>query len=258
MHILNVKILFRVIKCEFKNIISKALNFQFNYFIFARPKILTELKKLPNAIEGHKRQNISPGKKVRIRYDSKGHNITKHLFGNRPWIEKKFGKIYNRKAVPGILNGTPAYKCGNACVIVPLEMEESVKTSIRKEGGTIKSVTPITLTKEESKEMVKTFQINYFKTLEGLITQASTVEQQKDFEDCLARSIILTKKFKSHLKEVLEYTEEEQKAIETADKVFQGLQSISKEDLATAKIEAQFIAKNLEREYNELVKSSNK
>jgi hypothetical protein len=220
---------------------------------------LTELKsKSPKIISGQRRVLASPERKIRIRYYSKGHNITKYLFGYGPWTEKKFGKVYKRRAVPGILRGITAYKCGNSCVIVPSEMEELVKKSIREKGGEIKSVVPITMTQEESKEMVKTYHINYFKTLEDLLTKASTVDRIEDFDDCLNRSIALTKKFKSHLKEALEYTEEEKKATETANRVFQGLQSVSKEDFETGKLETQFIAKNIEREYAELVKSSKK
>ncbi len=220
---------------------------------------MTELKsKSQNIIVGKRRVLVGSEKKIRIRYDSKGHNITKHLFGYGPWTEKKFGKVYNRKAVPGILQGTAAYKCGNACVIVPSEMEELVKTSIREKGGEIKSAVPITMTQKESKEMVKTYHVNYLKTLEELLIKASEVDRIEDFEDFLNRSVVLTKKFKSHLKESLEYTEEEKEAIEIVNRVFRGLQSVSKEDFETGKLEAQFVAKDIEKEYAELVKSSSK
>lgn len=220
--------------------------------------ILTELKKeLPRVIDGQRRV-VALERKIKIKYDSKGHNITRHLFGYGPWTEKKSGKVYRHRAVHGLLQETPAYRCGNACIVVPSEMEQSVKASIEKEGGIVKSVIPITMTPEESERMVRTYHIDYFKTLEDLLTKASTVNREEEFEDCLNRSIALTKKFKSHLKEALEYTEEEKKALETANRVFKGLQSVSKEDFETGKLEAQFVAKNIEKEYAELAKSSGK
>jgi hypothetical protein len=216
---------------------------------------LAELKSnSPKLIDDPRRVLGTSGKKVRIRYDSKGHNITRELFGYQPWTEKKSGKTYTHKGVHGILEGTPARKCGNACVIVPSELEETVKTSIEKRGGEIKSVAPIVMTPEESKEMVKSHYIPYFKTLEGLLTQASTVNRIADFEECLKRSLDITKKFRSHLKEELEYTEEDQQTIETVNKIFSGIQSISKEDLETAKLEAQFVAKDIEKENSKLTK----
>jgi 23S rRNA-/tRNA-specific pseudouridylate synthase len=99
--------------------------------------------------------------------------------------------------------------------------------------------------------------INYLKIFKGLLKNAATTDDKKDFENSLKRAASLTRKFESYLKEASEYSEE-QSATTALDNLLSGLQAISRQDFKAGKLQAEFVEKSIAKEYNNLLKASNK
>jgi hypothetical protein len=191
---------------------------------------LTEIK--------HKTRNL------KIRYKS-GRNLNKKLFGYGPWAEKKKGKTYKHKHIPGILEGTPSVKCGRACIIIPEDKADQVKNAIMESGGEIEFINRV-LTKGEE----KIIQSAYLSNLGILIDLLDYVEKAKDvknFETSINKSIKLTKKFNAYLKEYSQYSQEIPNT-SPLEKLLNGLKTISKSDLEAAKIQTQFLRNDIEEE----------
>jgi hypothetical protein len=194
---------------------------------------------------------------VKLTYRSAGRDISKRLFGYGPWNEKKADKIYRHKSVHGLFQGTLMRKCGRACLIVPQELEKPVKETIVRYGGEIRSTVPVVMTREEVEEMADVFYANYLKILMGLLRNAYEADNEKDFKSAMKRAASLTKKFESLIEEASIYAEEKPKP-RILHHIFDGLRSISNQDFEAAKLQTEFLGKNVEREYNNLLKSLNK
>ncbi len=197
-----------------------------------------------------------PAVKVMYRSPS-GRNINKKLFGYGPWNEVKSGKVYQHKPVPGLLQGKFVQKCGRACLVVPQEMVGPVKTQIVRLGGEIKSTTPMILTKKEIQETADRNYAYCLKILGGLFENASTSRDKQDFISNIKRASIITRRFEAYIKEAAKYAEEKPESIEL-ETLFKGLQSIYDEDFEAGKIQAEFLAKSLEREYTEIMRAQEK
>lgn len=194
---------------------------------------------------------------VKLTYRSAGRDISKRLFGYGPWNEKKAGKTYRHKSVHGLFQGTLMRKCGRACLIVPQELEKPVKETIVRYGGEIRSIVPVIMTREEVEEMADVFYANYLKVLMGLLRNAYEAANEKGFRSAMKRAASLTKKFESLIEEASEYAEEKPKP-RALHQIFNGLESISSQDFEAARVQAEFLAKTVEKEQGNLLKSLNK
>ena len=203
------------------------------------------------SIDGTERHDI------KLTYRSAGHDISKRLFGYGPWSEKKAGKIYRHKSIQGLFEETLIRKCGRACLIVPQELEKPVKETIVRYGGEIRSIMPVVMTKEEVEEMADGFNANYLKILTGLLRNAYEAANEKEFRSAMKKAASLTGKFESLIEEASEYAEEKPKP-GALHQIFDGLELISSQDFEAAKVQAEFLAKAVEKEHGNLLKSLDK
>jgi len=194
---------------------------------------------------------------IKLTYRSAGRDISKRLFGYGPWNEKKAGKIYTHKSIHGLFQGTLIRKCGRACLIVPQELEKPVRETIVRYGGEIRSIVPVVMTKKEVEEMTDVFYANSLKILTGLLGNAYEASNEKDFRSAMKKAASLTRKFESLIKEASEYAEEKPKP-RALHQIFSGLESISSQDFEAAKVQAEFLAKAVEKEHGNLLKSLDK
>jgi len=194
---------------------------------------------------------------MKLTYRSAGRNISKRLFGYGPWKEVKAGKVYLHKPIHGIFHGAHIRKCGRACLIVPQELVKPVKEAIVQYGGEIKEIVPVVMPRKEVEEMADRYYAGYFRILTRLLRSAYEAENEKDFRYAMERASRLTKKFEALIKEASEYTEEKPEP-KTLHHIFDGLKAISNQDFEAAKLQAEFLGKTVEKEYNNLLKSLNK
>ncbi len=190
---------------------------------------------------------------LRLSYKS-GHNITKQLFGYGPWLEKKGEKLYKRKATMGILQGTGAYQCGRACIVIPENKLDDVSRVITRSGGKITSIRHNILRKEEFERDTIKMYCNNLKVLGNILKTASNASDVKEFKDSLDSSIRLAGKFEAYIRELSEYAEDKPE-ISFFQQIFKGLQSISETDLEAAKIQAEFLEKELENTCRSITKA---
>jgi len=169
----------------------------------------------------------------------------------------KAGKTYVHKPIRGVFHGAPIRKCGKACLIVPLELVKPVKEAIVRYGGEIKEVVPVVMPSEEVEEMADRYYSDYLRILSGLLRSAYEAENEKDFRRSIGRASRLTRKFEGLIKEASEYTEEKPEPKKLYH-IFDGLKAISSLDFEAAKIQAEFLGKRVESEYNALLKSLGK
>lgn len=193
----------------------------------------------------------------KLTYRSGGHNLAKKLFGYGPWKEVKRGKVYQHKRVIGTLEGLPVRKCGRACLIVPLELLSMVKKAIIHHGGEIRSITPVMIPEEEVEEMADRYYADSLRILRIFLEKAYKSENKSDFQYALDGASRIIKRFETLIKETFEYTAEKSE-VESLHNVFHGLESISREDFEAAKLQLEFLMKNVEQEYDDLLRSSNK
>lgn len=194
---------------------------------------------------------------MKLTYRSAGRDISKRLFGYGPWREEKAGKAYIHKPIRGILHGAPIRKCGRACLMVPQELVEPVKEAIVQYGGQIKEIVPVVMTKKEAEEMADQYYANYLRILSGLLRSSYQAENERDFRHAIKRAARLTKKFEALIEEASEYTEEKPEP-RKLNHIFDGLQAISSQDFEAATLQAEFLGKTVENEYNNLLKSLHK
>jgi hypothetical protein len=194
---------------------------------------------------------------VKLTYRSAGRDISKRLFGYGPWSEVKAGRIYRHKSIRGVFEGTLMRRCGRACLIVPQELAKPVRETIVQYGGEIKSIVPVVLTKKEVEEMADRYYVDYLEILVSLLRNAYEADNEKDFRSTMKRAATLTKKFESLIEEASEYAEE-RPAARVLHQTFDGLSAISSQDFEAAKVQAEFLLKDIEREYDNLLKLLNK
>lgn len=148
-------------------------------------------------------------------------------------------------------------RCGRACLIVPQELAKPVRETIVQYGGEIKSIVPVVLTKKEVEEMADRYYVDYLEILVSLLRNAYEADNEKDFRSTMKRAATLTKKFESLIEEASEYAEE-RPAARVLHQTFDGLSAISSQDFEAAKVQAEFLLKDIEREYDNLLKLLNK
>lgn len=157
----------------------------------------------------------------------------------------------------GVLQGTGAYKCGRACIVVPESKIDEVSNVIRASGGLVTSIAPNILPREEFERSTRQIYRNNLEILRHLLDSASKAADVKSFEDSMDKSIRLAGKFEAYIREASEYAERKPK-ISYLQQFFKGLKSISKTDLEAAKIQAEFFEKELENEFRSMSKVSEK
>lgn len=194
---------------------------------------------------------------VKLTYRSAGRDISKRLLGYGPWDEVKAGKIYHHRSIRGVFQGTLVRKSGRACLIVPQELAKPVEETIVRYGGEIRSVVPVVMTKKEVEEMANSYYADYLEILMGLLRNACEADIEEDFTSVMKRASTLTKKFESLIEEASKYAEEKPKP-RALHQIFDGIASISRQDFEAAKLETEFLAKSVEEERRNLLKSSDK
>lgn len=136
-------------------------------------------------------------------------------------------------------------------------MAHPVTETIVKLGGEIKSTTPVVITKKEVEEIFEDNYLPYLRVLKSLLKTASMSNNKETFTDNIEKATKFTRKFESFITEISEYAEEKPKQ-GAMNNLFVGLKSIADQDFEAAKIQTEFFAKTIEKEYNDLAKSVNK
>lgn len=208
-------------------------------------------------LKNKKRESLERIRLVKLTYRSKGRNLAKKLFGYGPWKEVKRGKVYRHKRIIGALEGLPVRKCGRACLIVPRPMLSTVQRAIVQHGGEIRRITPVVIPVEEVEVMADRYYADYLRMLRRFLKKAYEAENKADFQYALEGASRLTKRFEALIKEASEYTGEKPE-VKSLHGIFDGLKSISSEDFEAAKLQVEFLVKNMEKEWNSLLKSLSK
>ncbi len=190
---------------------------------------------------------------VKIKYGGTP-ELGKKLFGYGPWKEKKQGRIYTHKPIVGRLQGLAVRRTGRAALMTPLGLVPIIKSTIKELGGEVRDVKPILLRRTEVEGMYDKYYENYLRILIGILEITYRADTDREFRLALSDASDLTRKFEAFVSEASNYAEGETEP-KTLYHVFDGLKSISDQNLKAAKLQVGIMLQDLKKEYQTLVKS---
>ncbi|HZW54975.1 MAG TPA: hypothetical protein VFF30_01660 [Nitrososphaerales archaeon] len=198
---------------------------------------------------------------VKVTYGSKkvgGTSLGKRLFGYKGWSVKYKGKRYPHKPISGNLQNLGVERVGRAKFIAREENLREIESAIRKKGGMVRQVEPVTMDEKEVERNARLVYRGFIDPLIEKIKYASETQNKELYTAALENGIRMTVSFEKFLNEMDDYgspfvKEEKQRDSELVKKM-KGLESVAQEDFEVAKIHAEFFRAELENLRDQILK----